>query len=170
VDDGHPIATHHSQELQMNTQNLTRFSGAALALLAAGLASYAVPGQSKVKDAVAAGNVDLVHCSGVNVCKGHNDSSTASNECKGQGSCKGQGFVAAPAAACDSIGGTVIDKGQSMSVASSGFVHCMGVNVCKGHNDCKTATNACKGHGECKGQGFVALPAAACSNIGGTAG
>ena len=23
----------------------------------------------------------------------------------------------------------------------------MGVNVCKGHNDCKTASNACKGQG-----------------------
>src|SRR5688500_4795789 len=101
----------------MSTHNVTRFSGAALALMAAGLASSSVPGQGKVKGAVVAGNVDLVHCSGVNACKGHNDCATAGNECKGHGSCKGQGFVAAPAAACDAIGGTVIDKGQSMSVA-----------------------------------------------------
>jgi hypothetical protein len=45
----------------------------------------------------------------------------------------------------------------------------MGANICKGHNDCKTASNACKGQGSCKGQGFIALPAASCTNINGKA-
>lgn len=152
----------------MNTQNLGMFSGAALAMLAAGLASHAAPGQARTK--AVAGTVALVHCAGVNACKGHNDCSGANNACKGQGSCKGQGFVAAPAAACAAVGGTVIDPKMTVKVASTSFVHCMGANVCKGHNDCKTAANACKGHGACKGQGFVALPAATCSNIGGTVG
>lgn len=149
----------------MEMQNITRFSGIALAVLAAGMASNAV--QAKAK---AAASVDLVHCAGINSCKGHNDCSTADNSCKGEGSCKGQGFVAAPAEACAAVGGNVIDPGQSVAVAPSTFVHCMGVNVCKGHNDCKTAANACKGQGSCKGQGFIALPAATCGNIGGTAG
>jgi hypothetical protein len=48
-------------------------------------------------------------------------------------------------------------------------VKCYGANSCKGHNDCKTAANACKGQGGCKGQGFVAIPAATCTDIGGTA-
>ncbi len=43
-------------------------------------------------------------------------------------------------------------------------VHCYGVNVCKGHNDCKTASNACKG------QGFVSVSEKACADIGGTVG
>lgn len=47
-------------------------------------------------------------------------------------------------------------------------VHCFGVNKCKGHNDCKTATNACKGHASCKGQGFVAMSRHACEEIGGS--
>ena len=53
--------------------------------------------------------------------------------------------------------------------SDSAMVKCFGVNVCKGHNDCKTANNACKGHGSCKGQGFVKMSAGACSKIGGEA-
>ncbi|MDH5426357.1 MAG: hypothetical protein OEY29_15320 [Gammaproteobacteria bacterium] len=49
-------------------------------------------------------------------------------------------------------------------------VHCYGVNKCKGHNDCKTASNACKGHASCKGMGFVSMPAKACDHLGGKVG
>ncbi|MGB7183902.1 MAG: hypothetical protein WA888_09545 [Burkholderiaceae bacterium] len=49
-------------------------------------------------------------------------------------------------------------------------VHCYGVNKCKGHNDCKTASNACKGQGSCKGQSFVSVSAAACDHLGGKVG
>jgi uncharacterized membrane protein len=74
--------------------------------------------------------------------------------------------------------------------------HCYGVNVCKGHNDCKISGNACKGQNDCKtanndckgqsdcksagnacagkasckGQGFVKMSADACDKIGGTVG
>ncbi|MEO8001586.1 MAG: hypothetical protein ABI644_06890 [Arenimonas sp.] len=150
----------------MKAQALPMISGAALALVAAGLASTMVSGPTQ---AATAKKVTLQHCAGVNACKGHNDCSTATNACKGQGSCKGQGFVVATAASCEAIGGNIIDAKQSVKVAASSQIHCMGANVCKGHNDCKTATNACKGQGSCKGQGFVALPAATCSNVGGTA-
>ena len=150
----------------MQSQTLGRCSGAALAMIAAGLASHSSPTFAKT----AAASVDLVHCSGINVCKGHNDCKTATNACKGLGSCKGQGFVAVPAAACANAGGEVIDAGMSVAVDSSSFVHCMGANVCKGHNDCKTAHNACKGQGSCKGQGFIAIPKKACGDIGGTVG
>lgn len=152
----------------METQNLTRLSGATLAILAAGLASHAGSSLAKAKPGSTA--VNLVHCAGINSCKGHNDCKTASNDCKGLGSCKGQGFVAAPEAACEAAGGNVIDPGVQVAVQASSFVHCYGVNSCKGHNDCKTAANACKGQGECKGQGFIALPTGTCSNIGGTTG
>lgn len=47
-------------------------------------------------------------------------------------------------------------------------VHCFGVNKCKGHNDCKTASNACKGHASCKGSGFVTMSKHACEEIGGS--
>ena len=54
--------------------------------------------------------------------------------------------------------------------ASNASVHCYGVNKCKGHNDCKTASNACKGHAACKGQGFVKVSAEACDHLGGKVG
>jgi uncharacterized membrane protein len=54
--------------------------------------------------------------------------------------------------------------------SSSVNVHCYGVNVCKGHNDCKTAENACKGQAACKGHGFVTMSEKACDDIGGTVG
>lgn len=155
----------------METQNLTRFSGMALAVIAAGLAGSMGQAQAKGTTAKAtAGTVDLIHCAGLNVCKGHNDCKTATNACKGQGSCKGEGFSVATSDACGNAGGKVIDEGQSVAVDPTTFVHCMGANVCKGHNDCKTASNACKGQGSCKGLGFIALPASTCSNFGGTAG
>ena len=156
----------------MRLKVLPKVSGFALAMMAASMASSApAAGRPAAEAAMAAADsVELVHCSGVNSCKGHNDCKTADNACKGQGSCKGKGFVAAPAAACANLGGQVIDPGVSMQVASTTFIHCMGVNSCKGHNDCKTANNACKGQGSCKGQGFIALPAPACANVGGTVG
>lgn len=56
---------------------------------------------------------------------------------------------------------TIVSAGEASNV------HCFGVNKCKGHNDCKTATNACKGMASCKGQGFVAMPANSCKEMGG---
>jgi len=50
---------------------------------------------------------DLIHCTGVNKCGGHNDCKGAGNACAGKASCKGTGFVAAPAKACADIGGKV---------------------------------------------------------------
>ena len=49
-------------------------------------------------------------------------------------------------------------------------VHCYGVNKCKGHNDCKSATNACKGQSSCKGKGFIVMSKHACDGIGGKVG
>ncbi len=149
-------------EVVMKTQKFA--TGTSLAIALAGLlGSAALPTQ-----AVAAETVTLAHCYGVNTCKGHNDCKTAGNACKGQGSCKASGFVAMQAKACADVGGTVRDKAtQTVQVD---LVHCTGVNVCKGHNDCKTADHACKGQGSCKGTGFVAIPAKACTDIGGKQG
>lgn len=58
----------------------------------------------------------------------------------------------------------------AVQAGSDAKIHCFGVNKCKGHNDCKTATNACKGHASCKGQGFVSMSKHACEEIGGSVG
>ena len=51
--------------------------------------------------------------------------------------------------------------------AQDAKVQCMGVNSCKGHSDCKTATSNCKGLNDCKGQGFVSLTQHECQAVGG---
>lgn len=147
----------------------TLLSGAAMAVAMAGLAGCNSTAETASSASVASGTTDLVHCYGVNVCKGHNDCKTANNACGGHASCKGSGFVAMPSKSCADVGGAIKDDWVGQ-IAQSELVHCYGVNVCKGHNDCKTADNACAGHATCKGTGFVAAPAKSCADIGGKVG
>ncbi|MEE9492908.1 MAG: hypothetical protein V3W04_05975 [Gammaproteobacteria bacterium] len=153
----------------MKKQELKKLStGIALAVAAAGLLSGCQsmnPSSTKMATASAA-SADLVHCYGVNQCGGHNDCKTASNSCAGHASCKGMGYVKMPTKACGDVGGTAKDDWKG-SITKADLVHCTGVNKCGGHNDCKTASNSCAGHASCKGQGFVAMPAKACGDIGG---
>lgn len=149
---------------------MKKFTGAAMAVMVAGLVGCnATEAETATSGAVAnsGATTDLVHCYDANVCGGHNDCKTAENACAGQASCKGTGFVAMPAKSCADVGGTVKDEWVG-SVAKADLVHCNDVNVCGGHNDCKTANNACAGHASCKGTGFVSMPAKACADIGGS--
>ena len=146
-----------------------KVTGVALAMAAAGLAGCASVHSSNDGNTKTAATTDLVHCYGVNVCKGHNDCKTADNACGGQAGCNGTGFVAMPAKACGDIGGEIRDDWKG-SIAVADLSHCYGVNVCKGHNDCKTAENACGGQASCKGTGFVAMPAKSCGDVGGKVG
>lgn len=144
-------------------------TGAAMAVMVAGLVGCNATDNSSPNAATtgtSGASTDLVHCYDVNVCGGHNDCKTANNACSGQASCKGTGFVAMPGKACADVGGKVKDKWVG-SVAKSDLVKCHDVNICGGHNDCKTANNACGGHASCKGTGFVKMPVKACQDIGG---
>jgi len=59
----------------------------------------------------------------------------------------------------------------SASAKTGKTVMCTGINSCKGHSACKTASNACKGQNSCKGHGWLpAKSAAACEAKGGTVG
>jgi len=149
----------------MNKKAQNALTGAALAMAVASLAGCATTGN----ETAASGQTDLVHCYDVNVCKGHNDCKTADNACGGQASCKGTGFVAMPSKACADVGGKQKDDWVG-GVSKADLVHCYGVNICKGHNDCKTADNACGGHASCKGTGFVNTTAKSCADIGGKVG
>lgn len=44
-------------------------------------------------------------------------------------------------------------------------IHCDGVNACKGHSDCKTATNECKGLNSCKGKGYLSVTQQECDDL-----
>ncbi|MBM7074462.1 hypothetical protein JQC92_20965 [Shewanella sp. 202IG2-18] len=149
----------------MNKKAQSAITGATLALAMAGLTSTAQAAPAGSSSA----STDLVHCYGVNVCKGHNDCKTKDNACGGHASCKGTGFVAMPSKSCKDVGGSLEDKWKG-TVAKADLVKCYGVNICKGHNDCKTDKNACGGHASCKGTGFVMAPAKSCADIGGKKG
>jgi len=81
--------------------NSKKALGVAMAVAAAGMLSATTP-------VFAAGSDSMVHCFGVNACKGQNDCKTAKNACKGHGSCKGQGFKAMTQEACKKAGGKVM--------------------------------------------------------------
>ncbi|MFW5431849.1 MAG: hypothetical protein ACKE5M_05635 [Methylophilaceae bacterium] len=55
-----------------------------------------------------ASTAELVHCAGLNACKGTSDCKTAENACKGQNECKGHGFLAMTEADCTAKGGEII--------------------------------------------------------------
>ncbi len=152
---------------------MNKLTGITMAMMVAGLAGCNATSEANSSEVAAAATssatTDLVHCSDVNICGGHNDCKTAANACAGQASCKGTGFVAMPSKACADVGGSVKDEWVG-SIARADLVHCNDVNICGGHNDCKTANNACGGHASCKGTGFVAMPAKSCKDIGGSVG
>ena len=54
---------------------------------------------------------DMVHCYGVNGCKGRSDCKTATHECKGMNSCRNEGFKTLAAGICLRRGGTIGDIG-----------------------------------------------------------
>ncbi len=147
-----------------------KLSGITLAMSAAGILGCSnVSNQHAASSTASSTTTDLAHCYNVNVCKGHNDCKTAENACTGQATCKGHGFVAMPTKACVDVGGKVQDDWRG-KVNKTDLVHCYNVNVCKGHNDCKTAENACAGQATCKGHGFVATTKKSCNDIGGKVG
>ncbi len=83
-------------------------SGIALAANAAllAVALAAAPSPVLAKKAAA----EVVHCYGVNTCKGTSDCATATNACKGQNTCKGVGFKALTTKDCAAQGGSLTEK------------------------------------------------------------
>jgi hypothetical protein len=67
-------------------------------------------------------------------------------------------FALASAAAALFVAGVAVPA----LAAEEGKVKCEGVNSCKGHSDCKTATGQCAGKNSCKGKGFLMLTPEEC--------
>ena len=83
---------------------------AAAALFAISSLASAAPAPTGSKGPAVGAN-DMVHCYGVNSCKGSADCGTTEHDCKGMNSCKGQGFKALKAGDCLKRGGTIGDIG-----------------------------------------------------------
>jgi uncharacterized membrane protein len=103
-------ALANPREFRTMTKPVSRFAPAALALasqaalVAAALAALPAPA---LADEAKAGKV--VHCYGINTCKGTSDCATARNSCKGQNTCKGQGFKAESKDKCMADGGSLTE-------------------------------------------------------------
>ena len=52
---------------------------------------------------------DMIHCAGVNACKGQGSCAGAGNSCAGQNSCKGKGVVDLSKDECAKKGGKVVE-------------------------------------------------------------
>ena len=79
---------------------------AAMALASTPSFAAEAPGGSR---GAAIGADDIVHCYGVNTCKGTADCATTEHDCKGQNECAGHGFRALKAGECLTLGGTIGD-------------------------------------------------------------
>ena len=93
----------------MNVRNRTAAAMAAAFALTSTIA-FAADAPSGSSGAAVAKD-DVVHCYGVNTCKGTADCATTEHECKGQNECAGHGFKALKAGECLSVGGTIGDIG-----------------------------------------------------------
>lgn len=87
----------------MNTAQKTISLAATAAMLAMTGLSISAHAAEKAKPK------DLVHCYGINTCKGTSDCATAKTSCKGQNSCKGSGFIATTAKECTAKGGSLTE-------------------------------------------------------------
>ncbi|MDE2384423.1 MAG: hypothetical protein KGO53_07375 [Alphaproteobacteria bacterium] len=56
------------------------------------------------------------------------------------------------------------------SAAAEAKFQCIGVNSCKGHSECQTATSSCNGMNACKGQGWLSKTKAECESLHGKLG
>ena len=94
----------------LNMKNSAALASAAFAI-ALSAAAQAAPAPTGSSGAAVA-SADMVHCYGVNSCKGTADFKTTEHDCKGMNACKGHGFRAMAAGQCLKRGGTIGDLGQ----------------------------------------------------------
>ena len=78
-------------------------ASAAAGLILAGSVAARAEHEGKTGD-------NMVHCSGVNACKGKGGCATAENSCAGQNGCKGKGVVEMSREDCQKKGGKVVEK------------------------------------------------------------
>ena len=73
--------------------------------VAAAAAFLALTGMASSTVAQPSDSAAVVHCYGVNSCKGQSDCKSYNHDCKGQNECKGQGFKAESKEQCKTDGG-----------------------------------------------------------------
>ena len=74
---------------------------------AAAAAMIALSSATVSSPALAKGGASVVHCYGVNSCKGQSDCKSGNHDCTGQNDCKGQGFKELSSKTCKAKGGSL---------------------------------------------------------------
>ena len=78
-------------------------------MIASAVASLIASGSLVARATDKAGD-EMVHCAGINECKGKASCATAEHSCAGQNSCKGQGWVETSAEECTQKGGKIVES------------------------------------------------------------
>ena len=78
-------------------------------LVASAAASLILGGAVLARAAEQKTGGDMVHCAGINACKGQGECSGAGHGCAGKNACKGQGWVELSKAECAQKGGKVVE-------------------------------------------------------------
>ncbi len=92
----------------ITTRNAINFATAAAMVAIAGSPVAAFAKHERM--AASAEATAVVHCYGINTCKGSSDCKSYGHECKGQNECKGQGFKAISAQKCAKKGGSLTES------------------------------------------------------------
>jgi hypothetical protein len=77
-------------------------------VIATAAASLILAGAIAAREQEKAGE-RLVHCAGINECKGKGVCAGPESECAGVNTCKGKGVIAATPAECKEKGGKIVD-------------------------------------------------------------
>lgn len=82
-------------------------------LIATAAASFILAGTVRAAEEKKTGG-EMVHCAGVNACKGQGGCASAENSCMGKNACKGKGWMEMSAEDCQKKGGKEIEPKKKM--------------------------------------------------------
>ena len=88
---------------------MNRSTNRARGVLVASAAAGLILGGAVLARADQKSGGEMIHCAGVNACKGQGSCAGAGNSCAGQNACKGKGVVEMSKDDCMKKGGKVID-------------------------------------------------------------
>jgi uncharacterized membrane protein len=95
---------------EADRQREERMKGTKGVLIASAAASLILAGAVLARADEQKSGGDMVHCAGVNACKGQGSCAGAGNSCAGQNACKGKGVVDLSKDECAKKGGKVVES------------------------------------------------------------
>jgi hypothetical protein len=97
---------HRSRNTPLTNTRTAR--SMASAVLSSALLAIAINTPAMAEGGNAPVATDVIHCAGVNTCRGKGQCKGATNACKGQNACKGRGWITMAPSTCMASGGKVL--------------------------------------------------------------